>query len=64
MSAGKPDPNLNSIFTDWLGDVDFSKVDLKKDMRPPFTRYNKDSQSKVVKTRLWRDTHSKFDEEA
>jgi len=56
-SASKPD--FQSIFVDWLQEVDFANTNLKKDHPPPFTRYSKNVISKVVKTRLWRDKKSK-----
>jgi len=56
-STGKPDPNLDSDFIDWLRDSDFSPDDFKK-ADPPFTRYNKNEQRRVVKTNLWRDKDS------
>jgi len=56
-SATKVKPDFNSIFVDWLGDVDFSKADLKK--VAPFTRYSKSVETKVVKTRLWQDKEPK-----
>lgn len=56
-SAVKSKPDFNSIFVDWLGDVDFSQADLKK--VAPFTRYSKSVETKVVKTRLWRDKEPK-----
>jgi len=63
-STVKSKPDFNSIFVDWLDDVDFSKADLKK--VAPFTRYSKSVETKVVKTRLWRDkeTKSQVDMEA
>lgn len=57
-SATSSKPDFNSLFTDWLKDIDFSNVNLKKDMSPPFTRYSKSVETKVVKTRLWRDKES------
>ena len=60
-SATKVKPDFNSLFTDWLNDIDFSQVDLKK---TPFTRYSKSVETKVVKTRLWRDKESQVDTEA
>ena len=61
-SAAKVPFDFNSIFVDWLNDVDFSKADLKK--VAPFTRYSKSVETKVVKTRLWRDKEPKVNTEA
>ena len=59
-SAAKVKPDFNSLFTDWLNGIDFSKVDLAK---TPFTRYNQDTETKVVKNKLWRDKDPKIDVE-
>lgn len=60
-SAANSEPDFNSIFIDWLNDIDFSKANLKA--TNPFTRYNKNTETKVVKTILWRDKKSKLDAE-
>jgi len=61
-SATELKPDFNSIFVDWLSDVDFSKADLKK--VAPFTRYNQNVQTKIVKETLWRDKEPKVNTEA
>jgi len=63
-STAKVKVDLNSLFTDWLNSFDFAEADLKKDESPPFTRYSKSVETKVVKTRLWRDKESQIDMEA
>jgi DnaJ-class molecular chaperone len=54
-SAVKPEPNLSSIFQDWLKNMDFGQVNLKKNSNQPFTRYQQDEEVQVKRTRLWRE---------